>query len=117
MLRFALLFSAGFALVAWTLWFTERRAIAVAASAIAAGAGIALAGAWLVDCRACHTAPLAVGVLVSLPFFVVGWLGLAASRPDNWQAGWFLPLVAAMLVQALWALPLTTATTLGGQCP
>ena len=79
--------------------------------------GIALAGAWLVDCRACHTAPLAVGVLVSLPFFVAGWLALVASKPDHWHAGWFAPLLVAILVQVLWALPLTYATTLRGQCP
>ena len=89
----------------------------MAGAAICAGAGIALAGAWLLDCRACHTAPLAVGMLVSLPFFVVGWIALVASRPDRWGGGWFIPLFAATLVQALWAIPLILATTLGGQCP
>jgi hypothetical protein len=117
MLRIALLVSAGLALVAWVVWVTERRSIAIAAACIAAGAAIAFSGAWLVDCRACHTAPLAVGVLASVPFFGAGWIALIASGRDPWTRRWFLPLLAAAALQALWAAPLILSSTIRGQCP
>jgi hypothetical protein len=116
-LRFGLIFLLGLAVVAWALWASHRRPIAVAAASIAAGAGVALFASLLVDCRMCQTGALAVGTLMSLPFFVVGWIALAVPLHEEFHRSWLLPVLAASSFQVFWALPLTHAATIRGECP
>lgn len=117
MLRLILLFMAALALVAVAVWASERRAPALGAGAITAGAGVALLASLLVDCRLCLTGPLAVGALMSVPFFAVGWVALSVAGRGPVARSWLLPILAAASLQVFWALPLTYAATLKGECP
>lgn len=117
MLRFGVLVVIGLAVVAWTVWASGRKAVAIAAAAVVSGAGVALFSSLLVDCRMCQTGPLVVGTLLSLPFFVVGWLALALPVHQEFHRTWLMPVLAAASLQVFWALPLTHAATILGECP
>ena len=117
MLRFILLFTGALVLVGWVVWASGRRPTAIASAAITAGTLIAVIASLLVDCRLCRTGPLAVGTLMSVPFFGLGWIALALARSDGLPRGWMLPILAAASFQMLWAVPLVHASTVLGACP
>jgi hypothetical protein len=116
-LRLILLFVLGLGVVAAALWASGRRAAVLGSSAVVAGALVALLASLLVDCRLCLTGPLAAGTLMSLPFFAVGVVALAVARHGVFARSLLLPGMGAGVFQVLWAIPLTQAATIRGDCP
>ncbi len=111
-----LLAAVGIAVMVFAAVLSGRRAAVTGTAAVTAGLAVSLASVLLMDCAQCHTASLAVGLFVSLPFFVAGWIVLVVVGHGPEALPWRVLASAAAVLQLGWAAPAARAA-LGGRCP